>query len=456
MASLNFIDSPHQLSYYPFGLYFYNITPNAFFLGIGVPIPQQSDAYYIGRNQIHLVWDANLNDPVRENATLTFGRDGNFVLTDADGRIVWQTNTANKGVTGISMKANGNLVLHDKKGRFIWQSFQHPTDTLLPGQSLQLKGSSTKLVSRTSNWDNGDDPHSMKIDVQKGLIMYQKHSGKLVPYAGWKTMGLLNVTFRSVQRINPVQEPPPEDIPGPGKPGPFYVLKQGTTTYFLTLGFTNQTRRVMLKKNDKTFTYSFLRLDSDGNLRLYIYAEHAWEEIYYRYWEAPYAFFGDTVKECALGSKCGTSGKCDRRLCSACPRSGGSLPDPYDYTVREVRWVWGANLNDPVHENATLTFSRDGNLVLGHAYEKGRLIWQSFQHPTDTLLVGQSLHLKGTGTKLVSRTSNKDSRDGWKIFDPVQDTRRLLERPTGNTTYFLTLGYANRTRIVLLMKLDEV
>ncbi|KAI3962038.1 hypothetical protein MKW92_001910 [Papaver armeniacum] len=324
MASLNFIDSPHQLSYYPFGLYFYNITPNAFFLGIGVPIPQKSDAYDIGRNQIHLVWDANLNDPVRENATLTFGRDGNFVLADADGRIVWQTNTANKGVTGISMKANGNLVLHDKKGRFIWQSFQHPTDTLLPGQSLQLKGSSTKLVSRTSNLDSGDDLHSMKIDHKKGLIMYQNHSGKLVPYAGWKTMGLLNVTFRSVQRINPVQEPPPEDIPGPGKPGPFYVLKQGTTTYFLTLGFAIQTRRVMLMKNDKTFTYSFLRLDSDGNLRLYIYAEHAWEEIYYRYWETPYAFFGDTVKECALLSECGTSGKCDRRLCSACPRSGSS------------------------------------------------------------------------------------------------------------------------------------
>ncbi|KAI3849652.1 hypothetical protein MKW92_044590, partial [Papaver armeniacum] len=209
------------------------------------------------------------------------------------------------------MKANGNLVLHDKKGRFIWQSFQHPTDTLLPGQSLQLEGSNTKLVSRTSNMDSHDGPHSMKIDGKKGFIMYQNHSGKLVPYAGWKKMGPLNATFQT-----------PPEIPGPGKPGPFYVLKQGTTTYFLTLIFANQTRRVMLKKIDKTVTYSFLRLESDGNLKLYIYAEYSWEEIYYRYWEkTTYAFFGDTVKECALRSKCGTSGKCDRRLCSACPHN---------------------------------------------------------------------------------------------------------------------------------------
>ncbi|KAI3974754.1 hypothetical protein MKX01_037550 [Papaver californicum] len=200
-----------------------------------------------------------------------FGRDGNLVRADADRRIVWQTNTANKGVTGVSMKANGNL------------SFQHPTDTLLVGQSLQLKGSSTKLVSRTSNRDSRDGRHSMTIDDKKGFIMYLNHSGKLVPYAEWEAMGLLNVTFHSVQRINPVQvvEPPPR-FPSPG---PFRALTPGTTTYFLTLGFTNKTRRVILKKIDKTFTYSFLRLESDGNMKLHIFAEYAFEEIYYRYWE---------------------------------------------------------------------------------------------------------------------------------------------------------------------------
>lgn len=35
------------------------------------------------------VWEANTGKPVGENATLTFGTDGNLVLADADGTIAW-------------------------------------------------------------------------------------------------------------------------------------------------------------------------------------------------------------------------------------------------------------------------------------------------------------------------------------------------------------------------------
>ncbi|KDP32540.1 hypothetical protein JCGZ_14743 [Jatropha curcas] len=55
------------------------------------------------------VWEANRGNPVGENATLNFGTDGNLVLTDADGRIAWQTNTANKGVIGFKIFPNGPL-----------------------------------------------------------------------------------------------------------------------------------------------------------------------------------------------------------------------------------------------------------------------------------------------------------------------------------------------------------
>lgn len=66
------------------------------------------------------VWDANRGKPVRENATLTFGSDGNLVLADVDGKVAWQTGTANKGVVGLDLLLNGNLVLYDDKGRYIW------------------------------------------------------------------------------------------------------------------------------------------------------------------------------------------------------------------------------------------------------------------------------------------------------------------------------------------------
>ncbi|KAF8024191.1 hypothetical protein BT93_F1399 [Corymbia citriodora subsp. variegata] len=83
-------------------------------------------------------------------------------------------------------------------------------------------------------------------------------------------------------------------------------------------------------------------------------------------------------------------------------------------------WVWEANRGNPVRENATFALRTDGNLVLADAdgrvagqshtagkgvvrfellptgnmvlYDsKGNYVWQSFDSPTDTLLVGQSL-----------------------------------------------------------------
>ncbi|KAJ8542976.1 hypothetical protein K7X08_005499 [Anisodus acutangulus] len=48
----------------------------------------------------------------------------------------------------------GNLVLFDKRKREIWQSFDHPTDSLLPGQNLV---SGQKLIASVSasNWSQG-------------------------------------------------------------------------------------------------------------------------------------------------------------------------------------------------------------------------------------------------------------------------------------------------------------
>ncbi|TKY49193.1 Epidermis-specific secreted glycoprotein EP1 [Spatholobus suberectus] len=86
---------------------------------------------------------------VGENATFSLGTDGNLVLANADGRIAWQTNTANKGVVAFKLLPNGNIVLLNAKGNFIWQNFDHPTYTFLIDQYLRAKGPS-KLVSRLS------------------------------------------------------------------------------------------------------------------------------------------------------------------------------------------------------------------------------------------------------------------------------------------------------------------
>ncbi|KAI3971791.1 hypothetical protein MKW92_027930 [Papaver armeniacum] len=272
----------------PFGLYFYNSSPNAYILAIGASPPHKIW-------MMPFVWDANRNDPVGENSTLTFGGDGNLVLADVDGRIVWETNTANKGVTGISMQPNGNLVLRDKYGRSVWQSFHHPSDTLLAGQSLTLEGGE-KLVSRTAYPDSREGQHSVLVD-KNGLIMYLNNSGNVLQYAGWEAKGLSSVTFDSVHE------------------------EKLTTTYFLTLGFAKPytpSKRILLKKVNYNYLHSFLRIEFDGNLRLHT----ANTEPDHMSWGVAYEYFGNTVEECALYRKCGLTGFCDRSICGSCPRKG--------------------------------------------------------------------------------------------------------------------------------------
>lgn len=62
----------------PYQLFFYNTTPNAHFLAIRMGVQRTGGGY-------RWVWDANRGNPVKENATVTFGTDGNLVLAEADG-----------------------------------------------------------------------------------------------------------------------------------------------------------------------------------------------------------------------------------------------------------------------------------------------------------------------------------------------------------------------------------
>ncbi|XP_057985323.1 EP1-like glycoprotein 2 [Hevea brasiliensis] len=129
------------------------------------------------------IWSANRNRPVGENAKLQLLVDGNLELRDADGSLVWSTNTSNKSVAGMKMMDTGNLVVYDANNNIVWQSFDHPTDTLLPGQKL-VRGQ--KLVSSVSNGNISEGNFYFSV-TSKGVFgfyqtnvpqMYLKLSGE--------------------------------------------------------------------------------------------------------------------------------------------------------------------------------------------------------------------------------------------------------------------------------------
>ncbi|KAJ8771060.1 hypothetical protein K2173_023385 [Erythroxylum novogranatense] len=216
----------------PFQLCFYNTTPNEFTLAVRMGTVRSEGL-------MRWVWEANRGNPVGEKATLTFGKDGNLVLAHADGRIAWQTNTANKGVVGFELLSNGNMVLCDSKRRFVWQSFNSPTDTLLVGQSLKLGGVS-KLVSRASEKVNKNDRYSLVL-APNTVSMYNTSSKSQKPRRYFSFSKLIG------------------EHQG--------YLGHMTFNGDLSLGFNG--KKVPLSPQSFNTALSYLRLGIDGNLRIY-------------------------------------------------------------------------------------------------------------------------------------------------------------------------------------------
>ena len=101
-----------------------------------------------------VVWSANRNNLVGANATLQLTGEGDLILKEANGTVVWSTNTSGESVVGLRLTKTGNLILFDSNNTSVWQSFDHPTDSLIPGQTLV---SGQKMIASVSekNWSEG-------------------------------------------------------------------------------------------------------------------------------------------------------------------------------------------------------------------------------------------------------------------------------------------------------------
>ncbi|KAJ9168966.1 hypothetical protein P3X46_020439 [Hevea brasiliensis] len=107
-----------------------------------------------------VVWVANREKPVTNtSASLTIGTDGNLRLLDGQRNSIWSTN--------ISGQSNGSIAVLSDDGKFIlrnsitgedlWDTFQHPTDSLLPGTWLAYNETSGMRLTLTS-WKSDNDP----------------------------------------------------------------------------------------------------------------------------------------------------------------------------------------------------------------------------------------------------------------------------------------------------------
>ncbi|GKD60922.1 epidermis-specific secreted glycoprotein EP1-like protein, partial [Tanacetum coccineum] len=446
---------------FPFQLCFYNTTPNVYYLGLRMGTRRDGSL-------MRWVWEANRGSPVRENATFSLGSDGNLILAESTGQIVWQTNTANKDVVGFAIESDGNIVLKDSSGNFVWQSFDSPTDTLLVGQSLRINGGPLKLVSRDSITNNVNGAYSFVIEPKR-LALYYKNSmrywSSTFPELNRANVTLVNATLR-------IAETDYEE-------NNFHTLwcrlenARDFEQPYLSLG--------TIRYNS---SLSHLRLGIDGNLRLYTYRANvrgnAWALLFTLFDRGVRTSTGadDPVDECQLPSRCGKFGLCEESQCIGCPTPNGVFAWSKDCDVKlpscnassfkyyelkgvdhfTVKYTSGTKSSlDSCKNKCTKDYANKdvvgfailshGNMVLRDS--KGNFVWQSFDSPTDTLLVGQTLRINGGPLKLVSRDSITNNVNGAYSF--VIEPKRLALYYNNSMRYWSsTFPKLNRANVNLV------
>ncbi|XP_068497177.1 G-type lectin S-receptor-like serine/threonine-protein kinase At4g27290 [Phaseolus vulgaris] len=133
---------------------------------LGFFSPENSKNRYLGiwyKNITQtVVWVANgaIND---SSGILTLNSTGSLVLRQHD-KVVWYTTTSEKQARNpvAQLLDSGNLVVRDEsetdsEEAYLWQSFDHPSDTILPGMKLG-RNIRTGMEWRMTAWKSPNDP----------------------------------------------------------------------------------------------------------------------------------------------------------------------------------------------------------------------------------------------------------------------------------------------------------
>lgn len=184
------------------------ISPGEVFeLGFFTPDGSLNQNRYLGIWYYHsnpkiIVWVANREKPLlKSNDGYLVLNDGNAVLLDTSDLTYWKTDSviASVNSTKLCLSDQGNLILSRvQEGQVLWQSFDHPTDTFLPGMILNGSLSLTSwqdrsnpkpakelllqqgknyrvvikfMISGTSYWENGVEPSAQIPSMLSELLV---------------------------------------------------------------------------------------------------------------------------------------------------------------------------------------------------------------------------------------------------------------------------------------------
>ncbi|CAI9778590.1 unnamed protein product [Fraxinus pennsylvanica] len=193
-----------------------------------------------------IVWSANRDNLVQEGSKVQLLADGRFEMSDPRGQRIWAATLSSVGVAYGAMLDTGNFVLANTNSDVLWQSFDEPTDTLLPTQTLNQDGTLVSSFSKT-NYSRGRFLFSLQSDGN--LVSYTRNfpmDNVLFAYWSTQTVGSgFQVIFNQSGYI-------------------FLVAKNGSVLNFVSSNAASTSQ-----------FYQRAILEYDGVLRHYVYPKSA-------------------------------------------------------------------------------------------------------------------------------------------------------------------------------------
>ncbi|XP_020272815.1 receptor-like serine/threonine-protein kinase SD1-8 isoform X2 [Asparagus officinalis] len=169
-------------------------THGTFSLGFFSPTSSENNRYigiwYTTKRipgQRVIIWVGNRQNPVSgPTAVLMLTSNGSLLVTDGNSKVFWSSpSMVAVGKPVAQLLDAGNFVVRDSheitdSNSFAWQSFDHPTDTLLPGMKLGwnlTSGLNRNLTAWSSSTDPSPGNYTLALDLRGDpqLILWNGH-----------------------------------------------------------------------------------------------------------------------------------------------------------------------------------------------------------------------------------------------------------------------------------------
>ncbi|PQM38491.1 hypothetical protein Pyn_30185 [Prunus yedoensis var. nudiflora] len=118
-----------------------------------------------------IVWHANGDNEAAvapKGSTVNLTANSGLVLRSPQGEELWKSGTSVGVIANGVMNDTGNFVLQDRNSESLWETFNNPTDTMLPGQTLERSG---KLSSRQSETNYSKGRFQLLLQEDGNLVL---------------------------------------------------------------------------------------------------------------------------------------------------------------------------------------------------------------------------------------------------------------------------------------------